>query len=69
MWPIRVLSLSARTALVSFTFLQPPGLPDEAYEEQYHARLVELRGLIRRFGGGELHGPDPAPSLVEPGVN
>ena len=68
-FPIRVLPLSARSALVSFTFIQPPGLPDELYEKQYQSLLVEMQGLIRRFGGGELHAPDAIPQLAALGLN
>ena len=69
LFPLRVLPLSARSALVSFTFIQPPGLPDELYEKQYESLRVEMRGLVRRFGGGELHAPDEAPQLAALGLN
>ena len=69
LFPLRVLPLSAHSALVSFTFIQPPGLPDELYEKQYQSLLVEMQGLVERFGGGEVHAPDGAPQLAAPGLN
>jgi len=66
LFPIRVLPLGLRQALVSFTFLQPAGLPDELYEKQYQSLLVEMQGLIRRFGGGEIHA---SPHLTAQGLN
>jgi hypothetical protein len=64
-----VLPLPGHRTLVSFTFIQPPGLPDELYEKQYQSLLVEMQGLLRRFGGGELHAPDAAPQLLALGLN
>jgi len=55
--PIRVLPLPTGRTLVSFTFVQPPELPDELYERQHQSLIIEMQGLIRRFGGGELHAP------------
>ena len=69
LFPIRVLPLALHRAFVSFTFMQPPGLPDELYEKQYQSLLIEMRGLIQRFGGGELHPPALAPELAELGRN
>lgn len=53
--PIRVLALSGRATLVSFTLIQPQEMTAEGYEQRYRALLAEGRGLLRRFGGGELH--------------
>lgn len=58
--PIRVLAEPGGGALVTFTFRQPPELPDELYEQRYRSLLVELRGLIARFGGGTLAAPEAA---------
>lgn len=51
LFPVRVLALPGGGTLVLFTFFQPPDLSDEIYECQYHSLLVEMRGLIGRFGG------------------
>ncbi len=56
LFPVRVLSLGEET-FVSFTFFQPPEMPDELYEMQYCSLLVEMWGLVTRFGGGDLHAP------------
>jgi hypothetical protein len=69
LFPIRVLPLGPRRSLVSFTFIQAEGLPDELYENQYRSLLVELQGLIRRFGGGAMHLPAGAPQFMELGAN
>lgn len=52
-YPFRVLSLP-HGAVVTFTYLQPAGLPNEIYDRQYRVLLSEMRGLLRRFGGGDL---------------
>ena len=67
--PVRVLHLAPARTLLSFTFIQQPGLPDENYEKQYQSLLVEMRGLIGRFGGGELHAPADALQFGAMGLN
>ena len=67
--PIRVLPHSLRTALVTFTSIQPPDVTDERYEQRYQDLLIELAGLVRRFGGGEIFPPADAPQLAELGRN
>ena len=57
-FPVRVWPAPDGTA-ISFTFAQSPDLPDEIYERQYRSLLIEMRGLIGRFGGGTLHAPPP----------
>ena len=69
LFPVRVFPLSDGRTLVSFTFIQAPGISDERYESQYHSLVVELWGLIRRFGGGELYTPGVAPQLSAAGLN
>src|SRR5882724_288568 len=54
LFPMRVFALPSGGTAVMFTFPQPPDLPLEIYERQYASLLVEMRGLIARFGGGEL---------------
>jgi hypothetical protein len=71
-FPIRVLPLSARRTLVSFTLIESPDQTLETFERRYQALLLAARGLLRRFGGGELHAPDvvrPTSQLMELGVN
>ncbi|HTQ32239.1 MAG TPA: SRPBCC family protein [Opitutaceae bacterium] len=58
LFPVRVLALPGGGTLVLFTFFQPPDLSDEIYECQYRSLLVEMRGLIARFGGGRLCEPE-----------
>jgi hypothetical protein len=69
LFPFRVLPLGEGGTLVSFTLLQPPGMAGELYEEHYRAILGIMRGLARRFGGGELYAPEAAPQLAELGLN
>ncbi len=61
LFPVRVLPLGPRRTLVSYTLIQQGAVSDEAYEAQYHSLLIVMRGLIRRFGGGELHAFAPEP--------
>lgn len=68
-FPVRVFPLAPDSTLVSFTFIQKPELSDERYEGQYHSLVVELWGLIRRFGGGELYAPPAVPQLNTLGLN
>ncbi len=49
-FPCRVIGMPGGAA-ISFTFFQPPGMPDEIYEHQYKSLLVEMDGLKRRFNG------------------
>lgn len=67
LFPLRVVGRPAGCA-VSFTFAQSEGMPDELYERQYRSLLVELRGLIARFRGGELHAPEAASAPFHPGI-
>lgn len=67
--PIRVLTLSARTTLVSMTLIQAPEMSDEGYEQRYRALVDEARGLLRRFGGGELHADTAEKDLTSHGAN
>lgn len=68
-FPIRVLSLSTRRTLVSLTLIEAPDQTLETFERRYQAVLLAARGLLRRFGGGELHHAEPTPQLLELGVN
>lgn len=56
LFPMRVLPRPEGCA-VTCTYFQPLDLSDELYERRYRGLLVELRGLIERYGGGELHAP------------
>ncbi len=67
--PIRVLPLAAHRTLVNFTLLPLPGLSDELYERRYQSLLLDMSGILRRFGGGELHVPEAALQLAEMGLN
>ncbi len=67
--PIRIVPLSTRRTLVSMTVIEAPDQTIETFERRYQAWLLASRGLLRRFGGGELHTPDSAPQLLELGMN
>ena len=67
--PLRVLALSTRRSLVTLTLIEAPDDPAEAGERRYEILLDAARGLLRRFGGGELHAPPAALQFAELGVN
>jgi hypothetical protein len=67
--PIRVLPLPGGGSLVSVTLVQAAGFSDESFDVLYQGLLAELRGFLRRFGGGEVHVPDASPSWAELGRN
>ena len=48
-FPCRVISMPDGASAISFTFFQPPDMPDEIYERQYKSLLVEMDGLRKRF--------------------
>ena len=49
-FPCRVIAMPGGLTAVSFTFFQPPNLPDDVYEQQHKSLLIEMDGLKRRFG-------------------
>ncbi len=53
-FPMRVVNLPHGSAII-LTLFQPPGVPGEIYRAAYYSFLSDLRGLMRRFGGGELN--------------
>ena len=67
--PIRVLALSPRRTLVSFTVIEAPDQSAEAYGRRHDLWLAAARGLIRRFSGGELHVAEPAVEFLALGLN
>lgn len=69
LFPLRVLSLAKKRTLISFIFIQSPEQTDELCEKQFLSLLIEMQGLIRRFGGGELHVPEAMPRLAVSGLN
>lgn len=68
-FPIRVLELRPRSTLVTVTFVEAPDWPGSLAQRDGAEVLAELEGLVRRFGGGEVHLPEPALVLAEPGRN
>ncbi len=48
-FPCRVIAMPGGPTAVSFTFFQPPNMPDEIYERQYKSLLIEMEGLKKRF--------------------
>jgi hypothetical protein len=67
--PIRVLALSARTTLVGITLIQALEMSKEGYEQRYHTLVDEARGLLRRFGGGELFADPTQKDFAAHGAN
>lgn len=67
--PLRVMCLGAGSTLVTVAFSEPPDSQGSIAQRDGGEMLAELEGLVRRFGGGEVHLPEPALGLVEPGVN
>lgn len=67
--PMRVVALAPRRTLVTFTFMAGPEWPVGLAERDPAVLHAELTALARRFGGGEVHGPDAVPALVELGHN
>jgi hypothetical protein len=66
--PIRVLALSTRRTLVSFLLIEAPGESAEDCARRQQVLQAAVHGLLRRFGGGEVHEPS-APYLAELGLN
>jgi catechol 2,3-dioxygenase-like lactoylglutathione lyase family enzyme len=66
--PVRIIDLPGGGCAVSFTFFHAPDVPIELYEKQYQALLNDLRGLVTRFGGGEVHAPVPAAATFYPNL-
>lgn len=67
-FPLRIVNLPHGSAVI-LTYIQTAGTPNEIYDSLYRVLLSDMRGLMRRFGGGELHGDADArpgffPSLV-----
>jgi len=67
--PIRVVPLSARRTLISITVIEAPDRGPEVFTQRCELWRAALHGLLRRFGGGELHSQDAAPQLLELGLN
>ena len=67
--PIRVFALSPRRTLLTVTVIEAPDQTTEGYERRYQLLLTATGGLLRRFGGGELHPPAAVPELAELGRN
>lgn len=64
--PIRVVALSTRRTLVSFLVIEGPDETNDAFAQRRERLQSAADGLVKRFGGGEVH---CAPSLVELGLN
>lgn len=64
--PIRVVALSTRRTLVSFLVIEGPDETNDAFAQRRERLESAADGLVKRFGGGEVH---CAPSLVELGLN
>ena len=48
-FPCRVIAMPGGATAISFTFFQPPDMPDEIYARQYKSLLIEMDGLKKRF--------------------
>lgn len=64
--PIRVVALSPRRTLVSLLLIEGPDETDEAFARRRERLQAAADGLVKHFGGGEVH---RAPSLAELGLN
>ena len=68
--PMRAVALSNRSTLVSFILIEDPDCGPEIFERRCLIWREAAKGLLQRFGGGELHSPHPAaPQLMELGLN
>jgi hypothetical protein len=64
--PIRVVALSSRRTLVSILLIEGPDETADAYLRRRELLGKAATGLLKRFGGGEVHA---GPQLVELGLN
>ena len=48
-FPCRIVAMPGGATAISFTFFQPPEMPDEVYERQYKSLLIEMEGVKKRF--------------------
>lgn len=64
--PIRVVALSTRRTLISFILIEGPDEGDEAFARRRSLLQAAADGLVKRFGGGEVHA---ALALAELGLN
>ena len=64
--PIRVVALSTRRTLVSVILIEGPDETDEHFARRRELLQAAADGLVKRFGGGEVHTP---PALAELGLN
>ncbi len=67
--PIRVMTLSTRRTLVTFTLIEAPDHSPEMFIRRCQILREAIKGLLRRFDGGEFHAPDSTPQLLELGLN
>ncbi len=68
MMPMRVFSLPAGKAAISFTLLQYPETGNRAFYEQYCMLLDEVRAVAERFGGGEISAPEGVGTKATVGI-
>ncbi len=64
--PIRVVALSTRRTLVSFILVEGPDESDEHFTRRRELLQTAADGLVKRFGGGEVHA---SPAFAELGLN
>lgn len=64
--PIRVVALSTRRTLISITVIEGADESDDAFARRRERLQTAADGLLKRFGGGEIHS---APQLAELGLN
>jgi hypothetical protein len=67
--PVRVLALSPRCTVASFTLIGAPDQSPETYEARFALLRESMQELVRRFGGGAVHDAGARSSLVESGLN
>jgi len=64
--PIRVVALSTRRTLISLLVIEGADEANAAFTRRRDHLQTAVDGLLKRFGGGEVHS---APQLAELGLN
>jgi hypothetical protein len=67
--PIRLVALSPGRTLVSLIVVGSSDQPAAAFDLRHERWCTAARGLIRRYGGGELHVEEPVAEFLALGLN
>jgi hypothetical protein len=63
--PIRVSALSDHRTHISLTLFEVPGQEPESFARRCEIFQEAVKGLLARFGGGELHDAGQLPQMAE----